>query len=567
MAAVALKSTNAPKGGTVKQSPLSSKSKPHLPQSIDSPVNQILYLQRTIGNRAVTRLFQSGVIQARLRHGTPNDIYEQEADRVADRVMRMPQREFAPAPASSPSPTNPLAEQITPLVRRQPDEKDEEVQSKSLLQRQEEEEEEEPIQARTNTGSTTNVTPDIESNINSLKGGGQPLSEPTRAFFEPRFGADFSHVRLHTDTNAAQTAQSINAKAFTTGKDIVFNSGQYSPETFSGKHLLAHELTHVVQQGKEPGQKAVNKERIFAKTDENKEITYKVKKGERLSMIAKKFGITVGALKSKNATKLKTWKTKKGDIQGFNAGAIIVIPSQKEEKKSVDEKGSQVKEESRWVKDKGGKSWTKGTGKKYSPFIRRRNIPDIYERSGISKMWGETIRTPDDYFIERDKKPPSQILIMSIPERLWEAIISGVQPSPYKSWQSFFRALSASGRPTVQKKENTLKVLDQALKEIPVKLLFLGIKRGQLGNELRAIKDEINKVKFIKQFSYEKDSGELSEKQKELLKQIESLQQKKSRIEYQLKRIEHEMKKLHVDLKLIKRFRKFVEDIPIVIWG
>jgi len=93
------------------------------------------------------------------------------------------------------------------------------------------------------------VTSNIESGVNSLKGGGQPLPDSTRSYFEPRFGADFSQVRVHTDSKAADTAKSINAKAFTKGKDVVFGSGQYSPGTSSGKHLLAHELTHVVQQG------------------------------------------------------------------------------------------------------------------------------------------------------------------------------------------------------------------------------------------------------------------------------------------------------------------------------
>jgi hypothetical protein len=246
MAAVAVKSANAPKGGTVKKSPVSSKSKPHLPQPIDSPVNQILYLQRTIGNRAVTRLIQSGTLQAKLRVGPPNDIYEQEADRVADQVMRMPEGEFAPAPASSPHPKKqeeiqtrssiqlqpkPLAQQITPLV-----------------QRQEEEDKKKSIQSKRSPGQTPDVTPDIESNINAMKGGGQSLSKSTLSFFEPRFGVDFSQVRVHADSRAAQTAQAINAKAFTTGKDIVFNSGQYSTDTSSGNRLLAHELTHVVQQ-------------------------------------------------------------------------------------------------------------------------------------------------------------------------------------------------------------------------------------------------------------------------------------------------------------------------------
>jgi hypothetical protein len=88
----------------------------------------------------------------------------------------------------------------------------------------------------------------VSANIRSLHGRGAPLPAATRAFFEPRFGADFGQVRLHTDVLAADTATSINAKAFTVGQDIAFNAGQYAPESPEGQRLLAHELTHVVQQ-------------------------------------------------------------------------------------------------------------------------------------------------------------------------------------------------------------------------------------------------------------------------------------------------------------------------------
>jgi hypothetical protein len=86
-----------------------------------------------------------------------------------------------------------------------------------------------------------------EEYINSLSGG-RPLSKDERSFFEPRMGYDFSGVRLHTDSIAAKSAQSVNALAYTSGNNIVFSNEQYSPDTDSGKRLLAHELTHVVQQ-------------------------------------------------------------------------------------------------------------------------------------------------------------------------------------------------------------------------------------------------------------------------------------------------------------------------------
>ncbi|HEX3151310.1 MAG TPA: DUF4157 domain-containing protein, partial [Gemmataceae bacterium] len=81
-----------------------------------------------------------------------------------------------------------------------------------------------------------------------LKSPGQPLDVETREFMEPRFGHNFSHVRVHTDAKAMASAQAVNALAYTVGGNVVFGGGQYAPETTQGKRLLAHELTHVVQQ-------------------------------------------------------------------------------------------------------------------------------------------------------------------------------------------------------------------------------------------------------------------------------------------------------------------------------
>src|SRR6185503_7972817 len=80
-----------------------------------------------------------------------------------------------------------------------------------------------------------------------LRTPGQPLDLTTRAFFEPRFGHDFSNVRVHTDSRASNSARSVAARAYTVGRDIVFSDGHYSPGTREGKSLLAHELTHVAQ--------------------------------------------------------------------------------------------------------------------------------------------------------------------------------------------------------------------------------------------------------------------------------------------------------------------------------
>lgn len=83
-------------------------------------------------------------------------------------------------------------------------------------------------------------------------GGGQPLDRDTRGFMESRLGHDFSDVRIHTDANASESAKSVQAHAYTVGNDIVFQGGQYAPDTAAGKRTLAHELTHVVQQRSGP---------------------------------------------------------------------------------------------------------------------------------------------------------------------------------------------------------------------------------------------------------------------------------------------------------------------------
>jgi outer membrane protein OmpA-like peptidoglycan-associated protein len=211
-------------------------------QPIKTPADRILFLQRTIGNQAVQQLIKSRTLQTKLKIGQPGDIYEQEADRVADAVMRMPE----PQEASRGSPhiqrAYPMFEKDE--LRRQPIEEEEEE-----LQRQPIEEEEEELQAKATSDHISEVNPGLESHIQSIKGGGQPLSENNRAYFEPRFGYDFNRVRVHTDTQAAESARGVNARAFTVGQDVVFGAGEYDLSAASGQQLMAHELTHVLQQG------------------------------------------------------------------------------------------------------------------------------------------------------------------------------------------------------------------------------------------------------------------------------------------------------------------------------
>ena len=179
-------------------------------------------------------------IQTKLKIGEPGDKYEQEADRIADEVMRMPepsiQRQVELEEEEEETlQAKPMSSQITPIIQRQVE--------------PEEEEKEEIIQTKQVACQISAVTPSFEAQTQSLQhGGGRPLPPNTRAFMEPRFGHDFSKVRIHTDPKAARLAYSLNAKAFTRGKDIVFAKGSFDQNSLIGKSLLAHELTHYIQQ-------------------------------------------------------------------------------------------------------------------------------------------------------------------------------------------------------------------------------------------------------------------------------------------------------------------------------
>lgn len=108
--------------------------------------------------------------------------------------------------------------------------------------------EQQTLQAKASTSSRFEVTGALEQRIQASRGHGQPLDLAVRGFMEPRFGASFAHVTVHTDSDAIQMNRDLQAQAFTQGSDIYFNQGKYNPHSTSGKQLLAHELTHTIQQ-------------------------------------------------------------------------------------------------------------------------------------------------------------------------------------------------------------------------------------------------------------------------------------------------------------------------------
>jgi len=172
------------------------------------------------GNMAIQRLLRSDAIQTKLTVGVPGDIYEREADQVAEHMMSSTdatsiQRKCSSCSHGTPCPTC---------------------------------DEDQIAQPKQRPGQTVPTSSKLETHHAELRGGGQALPATVRGFFEARFQRDFSGVRIHTNQKAAESAESINARAYTLGNDITFGAGQYEFGTHSGRLLLAHELTHVVQQ-------------------------------------------------------------------------------------------------------------------------------------------------------------------------------------------------------------------------------------------------------------------------------------------------------------------------------
>jgi hypothetical protein len=225
---------------------------PSKESSHSSPVQSKAQATPFFGNTASN-------LQAKLQVQPAGDAYEKEADTMADRVTQQ-------MPISSPAPPNsggeennnngiqptPLANGISRLQRQRA------FESPNILEKNSANmpaHDEMPLQRKTTLvqakeeGGATDAPDGIESQLNSSKGQGSPLPEDTRSKMESGFGHDFSNVNIHTGQNAAQMNEQIGARAFTHGNDIYFNNGEYKPNTAAGDHLLAHELTHTVQQG------------------------------------------------------------------------------------------------------------------------------------------------------------------------------------------------------------------------------------------------------------------------------------------------------------------------------
>jgi len=216
----------------------------HAPRGGCATIAPIKRLQRTVGNRVLNSLLRSRTIQPKLNVSHPDDASEHEADRVADQVMRMPDLMSGQVCSGC---DEKLQRQPRLTLSRAPAQISRAC-SKCEEKLPEELKEGSAVQAKSESDNPPTPSSSLESYLSSRHGAGQRLPDSTLAYFEPRFGRDFSDVRVHTDSRANQAASEINARAFTAGSDVFFASGQYQPGSQFGNHLLAHELSHVVQQ-------------------------------------------------------------------------------------------------------------------------------------------------------------------------------------------------------------------------------------------------------------------------------------------------------------------------------
>jgi hypothetical protein len=229
--------------------------------------------------------FFAPAVQMKMAVNRPGDKFEQEADKMADKVMRMPapaagkeeklqrqpeeklQKKEEDKIQKATMPEEKLQKAAVPEEKVQkkeeekiqkaglPEEKiqkaampEEKLQKAALPEEKVQKKEEEKLQ-RKGSDSTPVVNSNVQSAIRDKTSSGQPLSSEVRRHMEPRFGADFSNIRIHSDTEAAALCNQLNARAFTYQNHIFFSRGQYQPGTNEGKQLLAHELTHTLQQG------------------------------------------------------------------------------------------------------------------------------------------------------------------------------------------------------------------------------------------------------------------------------------------------------------------------------
>jgi hypothetical protein len=348
------------------------------------------------------------MIQAKLSIGEPNDKYEQEADATASKVV---QQINSPTQDQSVQRESAIEEEeglqmkpISSIQREATMKEGEELQMKSLVQRRE------------NLGGGEAST-DLESSIQSARGSGQSLDADLQAKMGQAMGADFSGVKVHTDSQSDQLNRSIQAKAFTTGRDVFFRQGAYEPSSRGGQELIAHELTHVVQQDGGSLRRSLH-------------ITSASKTIQRDGTLAEKAGrakrIVARFFKKKLPTNTYRWDQRTPDViaqTGFQPWKATGNIRLDEHVNNVLDSGELAKYESQWVS-----TGAYGMIKKLDPTFAQQVLnTHLYKiDTSLAKQTG-SFNDANDYFDKKGKKRPYAS------QREWVKL-GGIPPEAVVEW-------------------------------------------------------------------------------------------------------------------------------------
>ncbi len=236
-----------------KTNPVQKGNLRYLPES---PGFRLLHLQKTLGNQAIQRMVRQGGVPSGFGPGHKEPVREREADRLADQMTATPAgtgHGCAPCRPAGDVAGMPVPASAAPPVPEGP-----------------------------------GIPPAVTE---VLRSPGRPLDASSRSHFESRLGVDLGPVRVHTGEKAAASAEAVHARAYTSGTSIVFGNGEYAPGTGTGRRLLAHELAHVLRQ---------DSENALRRQKKDSAMTYTIQAGDTLTGIAKKFGISLAAIKKAN---------------------------------------------------------------------------------------------------------------------------------------------------------------------------------------------------------------------------------------------------------------------------
>lgn len=348
-------------------------------------------------------------IQAKLNIGEPNDKYEQEADNTATRVVQ----QINSVPQNHSVQRNESTEeelQMKPISSIQRSEsmelEEEELQTKSLVQREE----------NLDGGEASH---DLESSIQNARGSGQSLDTNLQTKMGQAMGADFSRVKVHTDTTADQLNKSIQAKAFTTGQDVFFREGAYDPSSKGGQELIAHELTHVVQQNNGSVRRSMHSHISSVGQTIQRDGTFAEKAGRAKRIVSRFF-------KKKLPTNTYRWDQRTPDViaqSGFQPWKATGNIRLDEHVNNVLDSGALAKYESQWVS-----TGAYGMIKKLDPtFAQQVLSTHLYKiDTALAKQTG-SFNDANDYFDKKGKKRPYAS------QREWVKL-GGIPPEAIVAW-------------------------------------------------------------------------------------------------------------------------------------